>query len=678
MNTRQLYRFCFIAAALLTFAAVRCATAATRYCGPGGNDNNDGSTYALRWATWTKANADLQPGDVCYATPGTHTGTPNPANTGSSPTGNGRITIIGYSLLGDCFTNQTARDQVRFANGAITRPYLTIYAVHVNASLDLQDAGDRDSIGWCTYDGDMYVNGDYSTVTRCEFRGQRIAIGRYVALGSVTVSDTMTWNRFPNLGQGVAFSCTDPGDGGESIEQWGLTQAAGGSWARVDSCVYENNWRKITMDPCSMDTHPRIMFYTRYTRQTGNRLDLTLNCTPKWQYALRIRDSSYRDTLVRDTIIVTAGSPGKCWIGISTSGRSDWVNGVFETVVDSCFWNLSAAGGGSYTVFQDHMTNVKLTHNTIVTKGNALRAWDINGKNTVQFNTLCSTGGYVCDFSSDNSPGFGGAYTDTALIFRYNIVYNGHSPTRPDPFPGTQTGCVKFFTADFDSGMATTQKHAQRRLVANNNLYSYYGYATRVGDRSVNGYRNTTVAGGPSARAGWCGNQPGDSTATNMDSYENVFGVDSLSVYGSPQFDQGNSDSLLTEDFNPMISMDSPARGIATGTADAGAVSYPTTPLMSTSPAYVLFQPDLFGTSNVFITNIGDGVLHVSSCTIGSNFTLSGVPTTVAAGSSATIGVTYVAGGRTTFLTVVSDDPLTPTLKIPIIVSSQEGGEFEP
>src|SRR6185295_8805703 len=106
--------------------------------------------------------------------------------------------------------------------------------------------------------------------------------------------------------------------------------------------------------------------------------------------------------------------------------------------------------------------------------------------------------------------------------------------------------CSVFFHSQaFDSG-------GVQRLDSNHNLYSYYGWRHEPGDRSHRwdqGNYSKTGAG---------------------ELWNQVFGLDEHSLYGSPQF----VDSSLSQVFDPRLRPGSIAIGAGSNGSDIGAVAF--------------------------------------------------------------------------------------------------------
>lgn len=645
------------------------AFAATYYIRGGvGNDNAAGTSYAAAWNTVGKANTAARPGDVIYIYPrssGSYVHIPNPDSAGSNPTGNGKITFIGASNLADPLTNTTARNQIAVPGGVITRGYTVIKGIRFNGDLSLAETADRDSIVSCTVGGVPYLLGcDYTVLSQCIFNGARADFGYGAATGNHCVSDTVEYCTFPFLGAGVS--------GGNSVVQFGKSVLV-----KCDSIFYVANRHTIVMSANSGDTHPRYMFNTRYGNFYRNYWRITVNNPNLYQYSIRMRDSTYRNVIRRDTVITDG--PGRTSFQLSSSGSSAY-NGqktVFENVVDSCYWNAGAAGN-SYASYIDGAFNCIMSYTTLVMRSAdaALRINYARGKNVLRNNTIVNFDGYAANFKGDGGNAFGG--TDSALVVRANIFASYQTPVLGVALPpdvsvenGGGDGAVVYDTADIDSGLATTQYKAQSRVVSNHNLYAYYGTVVAPGDRSLLGYR-----GGAGS---WKRGAPGDSSATAYSHLENTYRMDSLSVYGSPQFDIGGPDSTATISFNAGIGPRSAARGIGLGGQDAGAIAYVGVPAIRIEPTYISFPVGIYYSSTFEIINDGTATLTVSSITASGSggITVSPASASVAAGATQRVTVTYSSGTTGSLITILSNDPNNPTVTLPAAVIAGLGDTIE-
>lgn len=646
--------------ALATLAASPCF-AATYYVRGGaangagaGKDTWDGLSYETAWATVAKANTAARPGDVIYVyiRPGGNSYvTPNPDSAGSNPTGNGKITFIGASTGGDPITTPAQRPALSITT--ITKPYTVIKGFLAYGGLTLEETADRDSIAYCTFSGELSIKGaDYTVVSHCTFgNGARLSIGYGSVTGDHCVRDTVDHCAFTGLGAGVGGGLVP------SIVQFGRSVEV-----KVDSLLYRGNRHTIVLAANTGDTHPRIMFNTRYSNFYRNYWRVTVNNPNIYQYSLRMRDSTYRNVIRRDTVL--ADGPGKTTFQLCSSGSSAYAGQktTFENTIDSCFWNAAAAAE-SYANLSDGMFNYTISYTTMVMRSSAnaaLRIVYARGKNHLRNNTIVNFGGYAVNYRRDGPNAFGG--TDSTLIQRGNIFASYEQPTLGVPLPpdqyGNEDAAVVWNTADIDSGLDLNQYKAQSRVVSNNNLYTYYGSVVSPGDRSMLAYR--------SGAGSWKRNAPGDSSATIYSHLENTYRMDSLSVYGSPQFGSGGPDSLATIAFNPSIGVRSAARGIGLGGEDAGAVAYPGIPEIRVDPDYIAFSRDIYTSSTFEIINDGTATLEVSSITASGSggITVSPATASIAAGATQVVTVTYASGTTGSLITILSNDPNNPTTTV--------------
>lgn len=550
----------FLAAVAALVLASTAADAATYHVRPGGNNSNAGTSYAAAWQTIAKANTAARPGDMIYVYTGSYAHFPAPDSAGSNPTGGGRIRYVGANLGGDPITNASARSAITIATGSMSKPYVVLRGLHFAGGLTMTETADRCSVSSCTFDSDMNIEGaDYGAVEGNIFNGSRFKVAN---AGGRSVSMTISYNTFPSLGRGVHGSTGN-------IALFGNNQD--GPVGQLDSTRFDRNRMDVEMQTDTDDTHPQVWFWTRYNTSAYNYWHINFKSTlnVNGQYALRMRDSCYRNLWNGDTII-GEGQKGKIYL--SSDGRSTtaWKNSVFENTVDSCRWILSGCQT-SYIEAQQGLHTCTISRSVFAASGHALLApWSVTGRSSITHNTFAgSADNGVVRFSNEQFP-FSGQYADTGLSFTNNIVYAfppAYGPAPVSNYSGGASGAYNY-GLQFDRHQAIDSSGAagrlQKKLISNNNLYSYFGYAaTSNGDRSLvigardNDYDNSA----PGNNAGW-------EVATRQDS---------LSAYGSPLF----ADSTRSSLFDPTPTALLPL--------DAGAISYTQYGHMSVTPTSVVF-----------------------------------------------------------------------------------------
>lgn len=552
-----------------------------------GSPFNAGTTYDKPW-TMSKANTSALPGDIIRVYPGAYSVAPNPDSAGSNPTGAGRITFIGTANPGvtlDIINDPTVNPEARAASvpgHTASKSYVTLAGLIISGGLTIGSSTNWDSIRACTIQGNLQIDGDYNVISLSDCNGQFFQMGRNALK---TAGNIIENTNFPNIGKGVS---------GNPLSLWvvGNSECPTGVSHLVDSTRFDRLARTITVETTLGDAHPVVFYKVRNTSQNYCNTYIDLKRTNRESYVYRLRDSTQVLTFNCDTIRVVG--PGSCVMYMSSNGNNECpgrANSVARAVVDSSLWDFGRAQAGSKISWQESMNDFTMTYSTVIANGPALLAYHLRGRSVIDNNTLVGRGysttvpGGVVRFEKAQFPSFG----DTALTFTDNIVYSTGSAQASDPYknyssdPGTYSSAAFFDKALIDSAGAMD---LQVKLLSDRNFYSYYGYASAPGDRSI----HTRLSGGGFNLY----SAPGDSTAGNpRGRWENRFNkVDSLSVYGSPQFADTSAGSFL-----PMPVVD---------IGNYGALDYAAQGRLSVAPGIINFSTGIPDSVIVAITNTGD------------------------------------------------------------------------
>lgn len=658
------------------------ASAATYYVwGAHSNarDTNSGTSITAPKKTLTSLKTGARPGDVIRLYAGNYTWTPFDS-AGSNPTGGGYITVIGTHTLADPLTDPVAREVISI-NASVEPPqqgYLSIKGIKISSSVHFGNGNNRDSLLNCTVLGDLEIGGgDYNVIANNIIKGTRVSIGRS---GSDRVSDgnKIISNQIPNLGLGIT-------GGGPGFTEHFWMQGSGSGPNFVDSTYVWFN--RVTFNPGSLAGDGNMsgptLLHTSDQFSRGNRWYYNLEKSN--DYIFRLRDSTNGCRFDVDTVLVSGGGSGI--MELSSSGSAlcdppgDCAPNVFNNAWDSCFVNVS--GAAVRPMFLDGMIDCSITNSTWASRDYALFADLFRGANVLNHNTFMGSAAYgVVNFEMrDDAP----ALVDTNITFTNNIVA-ALNPAVVDPtvdggashvHSGLRLGGLKW-----DS---TTAMRQQEGVVINHNTYSYFGSAARTGDRSIH-IRDKT---------NFYASTPGDSTASNVGGLaENRWRLDSLSVYGSSKLGGGGADSAATITFDPTLGYRSRARSDHSGASfdaglDMGAIQFGGVTRLATEymPLEIHFS---VGSADTFYfpvyaqgnddgDNSGDTPLIYTFTISLSSVTCpgaAGIQTTVDldALTSSLFGtahpLVYDGTGTPTTgsVTIVTNDPATPILVIPITV----------
>jgi hypothetical protein len=612
------------------------AVAATYYISPTGNDALAGTTFAARWKTINKANNTVQPGDLVLVYPGSYIHFPNPVTPG---TGADRIAFV---------ADTTSPTATRVPSGTLSDSYLTIAGFQIGGSLTFSKTAEFDTVKNCKILGDLALQCcRYSWLWNCDVMGQKFRVCKDVA--GITYGGGVRYCRFPNLGAQDAGTTDYIGFGG------------GAPAGHVDSLTQQDCRFTIRIENNGADRHPQKWFLSKRVNTVGCRYDVTnLRSDNGSPYVFYVRDSSTLNVWRRDTIL--ASGPGAAKVSFATSGA--YPNTCDQNWVDSCFFKLDVTGD-TFIGTLDRANRLKLTYNVFASRGGALEISDIKGNTTIDHNTFLG-------HPDHGIVEFGGAYPawDDTVHITNNIFYSyGAAPVHNEwAFPGCRyvqglgDYCGYNYALRIDPSLEDSVRAAgggtSRKHVINYNLFAYYG------DSLVNGDRSWSGESGGQFRSSY----PGARTTITTPPVSWWFRgakKDSASIYGSPLF----VDSSLAA-FNPALRKASAAIATGQGGSDIGARSYVGTPILSANVANVTFQVGGTQTFLVTLQNTGDGTVTVSSITSsGSKFTITGAPTTIAAGANSNFTIVYAgsASAASSSVAVNSDDPVTPQILISVV-----------
>lgn len=523
MPPRSPIAFAVAAALLIPWPAL---AAVYHVAGHDGNDAWPGTTADSAWSTVARANAAARPGDVIYvwrAAPG-YEHFPRPDSAGSNPAGGGRITFIGAAAGADPLLDPEVRP-VFTAGGTITTPYTVIKGIHAAGSVTLKGGARSCSLAASTIAGDLLLDGcDYAVVNRCLVLGPRLSIA-YAGQDSHVVGCEISDSEFPRLGVGVS--------GGNHRFITGRTRSA-----KCDSLLFARNRLRTVMEDIA-DTHPRVHFWTQHSTFRNNHHTILTRMAGREFYAMRLRDSTSHNAFIGDTIVMSGPALAILYWSSEGDSADAWQRTVGSNVVDSCYINLMGSAG-SRMLFQQGMYDWTFRHNVMLCHGRPIDAGDVKGKNLLDHNTF--VGGPWLGVVNFDKPSAHPGFSDT-VTFTNNIVYASYDG--PDGDLASNYCAMFAHSQAFDSA-------GVGRLRSDHNLFSYYGWRFAPGDR-VHRWDQGNYS------------RTGDGGLWNE-----VYGLDQHSVYGSPRF----VDSTLSAIFDPRLLPDSPAIGAGSGGSDIGAVAF--------------------------------------------------------------------------------------------------------
>ena len=525
--------------------------AVTRHVAGGNRPGSDGTSKTNAYGTLTLANTAARANDRILVYPALYAGPAvgliAPDSAGSSA---GQIYFHGVNEAGTVNTGNTT-----VINGDLTlnSPYTTITNFHITGNLTLGENADFCRVSSCTIDGNLYINGaDYSTVFNNTINGRyfRVAVDN-----TVCNRDTIAGNTFTGLGGGY-------GDGVNYPIMLGVGTSAG-----VDSCLFLFNTKYITSQlPCTGQPgcSPNNEYWTEIIRlSTDNtfRGENTIVTAPAGtNYIRRLRDASKGNRFEVDNLTATGAGSAEVWMASSGNAGTAF---PADNDLDSCYYNFMGAGSSRGLFWHTVPNNTNITFTTVLGRANAFVAHGGRGTNVLNHNTFVSEGaGGVVRFPFIDQAFTGAnAMTFTNNIVALNAPFTLNDPISPYGSDGSGIRCGLYFnSATLDSA---DKQDVQVVCVSNNNLYTYWGSVVTVGDRSiVVKYPNSVIY-----------SLPGDNKAIEAKFNQ----LDSLSVFGSAQFDGGGPDSVTSTIFDKTIGTLSMARGTGSGASDVGSTAYLTT-----------------------------------------------------------------------------------------------------
>ena len=539
----RLPRLALRPAAWLGLAALMLAPAAafatTYYVSPTGSDANSGNSLGSAWATLTKANTAVRPGDVVRVSDGTYSSAVGPTTTGT-PTA--RITYIGN------LSNPAA---VTIAGGDLVNvSYITMKGFNINGGVGfVPKSGNTtticigDSLAFCrlsslSFLGAKHCFVGHNVITHVgayciDFLG---ADGEQVPTGvpnceyDTLRANIITITNIPSDGRGIKFC------------------------SRTQQCVIDSNVVSFTFSATVYTGRAygfRLM-HSYYNKFTDNQFTAsTVNQPTDQPWAMYcLRDSVHHNQFLRNTYTTTGSYPIE--IFQSQSGASEWSNDTRQNRWDHCRWTIRTPTPGLYSglYWQDGINSDTLTNCVIQNNDDAaMRIADVRmctmepgrtNLSLIDHNTFygiarANVSGIMFDVGSASfEPG-------SSLTFTNNIVYTNSSGTG----------------STWNSGTAV-RIPAGASFRSDRNLISHYAGASRAIFYLVEG--GSTGYAAPGSSGAMC---------TSGTSWGWPSGADCNSIYGSPQF----QDSSRTS-FDPSLRSGSIARGAGSAGTDIGAVPF--------------------------------------------------------------------------------------------------------
>jgi len=281
------------------------AGATTYYVAPGGNDANNGTSASTPFATISKANGRVTPGDVVLVANGTYSQYPAP---GVSGTASQRITYIGDLA-------NPAAVQVS-GNYNLQKSYVTVKGFGLTSGIFVTGSV-GDSVAWCQAGGDAsrLQRSDDCVMAFCAFVGQR-----FWMLGSE--SDTSYISRGNTLSD-CSFTLTPTDLGGHTIRL-----------KTLDGCLVRRCRFLIDVGAGAVGASPTKLFTVRDCRFEDSFWDITNRCTGNCDESgwFVLRDFTQSNVLERDTIQMHG--PGETQFFASCSGS--WPGTTFNNDYDHC------------------------------------------------------------------------------------------------------------------------------------------------------------------------------------------------------------------------------------------------------------------------------------------------------------------------------------------------------
>lgn len=549
---------------------------------------------------------------------------------------------------------------------SMTMPYLSIAGVTIPADLSIVQPARfdtiRNSILGAPNAGVLSIDGADDLVIRNNtIRGQRLMVGRTAAGDARTVRLNLSNNTF----SGLKASATEPALG---FGRPGTTDRK-----IVDSLTFAGN--VVTSSKASgTASHMRLSHVRNSTFRNNDYTfttpDESAGGSNDGHLALAIRDSSFAVAFEADTFQARgSGSHNFIWSHQGALGMRNTVNRI---TVDSV---SIYANNGVPLWFDDGADRATVTYTTAMVDGefSAMRVPAARGNNTFDHLTLVSSIGNapaaeagVVNFGQQAFVSMGG--TDS-LRFTNNLVVSHATKANPVGFDESRVHGLYVDLTDLE-GASTPLDSASARFVSDWNAYSVLNYVTTPGDRAI---------GFQTSADGNLGSPPGEGGAWEA----LITRRDSLSVYGSAQFDRGGRDSLVGGSLDPEPGIKSIVKERGKSGTDIGAVAVTQRPflVMSTGTLRAFRDPSTLGridTLYVWLNNIGTA-----------NVTLSGLTESVADLTAALSSATVTPGDavrlrliftpttltqRSIPIRFTTNDPRHPTVTLELRYNLDGGG----
>ena len=416
------------------------AAATTYWISPSGSSGATGTSSGAPWSL-AKANATLQPGDVCMVLPGTYASMIAPANTSTSGP---RITYVG---------NLASPAAAVFPGNFETAvSYLTVKGMTFTGGISLDGTASaqavHDSVAWCAGKTAMFAGAQHCVITRC-------TIANSPRAGATVAFVYGNWLDYPGDGRGL-FSQYDTLSY-NNIDLSVITWKAFLMRVWADHNLIKGNQITGTFGGPTGDIQGRYLYNSSENRFEDNRwtFEALSDSGGDW-VCFALRDSSCNNEFIRDTILAGFSS------GHSYSGR------LVNAGVDH--WNGTAVGNHwhqclyymrGYTLYQIPSDGTFLDHSVFATvAGPALYITTQLSNFNLDHCTLYSGNGRAMECTTGI---LAGTPTDSVRL-RSNVFYSA--------------------TTVASEGIAKMPGKVGYR--SNNNVFYTPSYTTTPGDRAIN------------------------------------------------------------------------------------------------------------------------------------------------------------------------------------------------
>ena len=603
----------------------------------------NGTSHATAFRTIALANASAQYGDLVVVHPGTYSHMPSPTSPGAGP---GRVTYVG-SLANPTSTTISA--------ATISAPNVTIKGFNLIAnSLSLTATAKFDSILYCRIAGITLSadRSDYTVIANCSIKSRIIGF-------TGTMGDPLDGFEVQNnIMRDVGYEVTDGCTGGRNL--W--------TWSRTDSCVVMGNdvWLIAETGYQGCNEYLYVRFHTQRMISKYNDFNVINKSSTIGHNAFNFRDSSFNNITVKDTMRTSLNAVGYVGFIFASTGNAGNERSVFSNTLDSC-WIFNRYAPAVW--LQAGLNRWTMRRNVFVSQSDAALVWhETIGRNFIDHNTFVSgaADGAVQD------RGGSVAWVDQT-IFTNNILYLS-PPVVPNARP------VKWSPSRFDSSLVAGGA-SSTHLRSEHNLYAHYASdGDTVGGRSIGFWLSC---------CGTLDSKPGTGT---MWTVKWSPGSDDSSVYGSPQFDQGDQDSLFSQFhdddgeyywFDEDIGFASAARAAGSAGTDIGAATFAIYPILSTATTQMNFVDGEDIAAQTFllrIANIADAAVELDISEFAfseAGLGISPTTATIAEGSFQDFTVTFTPTGdptpRAGTMTIANTDPVRANYVIPVNINRSTG-----